>query len=351
MELTLQNVTSGHVGGDASELTVHFLRSCDGYTYGLCFKKHGNKTCETLWYGPKDVRGPISALVPPEGVYTTSVDRQWNTKAVIWKEKSLDHSLWSESAYMYTITTGQYIDYQKWIIEWAAAAGQYSIIEGGNTSREFMNASVEHFTDVGKPVFVLKQSVTTLELNYDSKEPVSVVDMNDALRWFKALRDSHSFSDRQRAGDVDAVIRFVTNGSLMYYREKVGGVTKIWKLTGARIRPYTIPLHYVESYPLHVPEVQLVQLPQSLPTPPAVPQVRLIHTPQAQAQAQAEQQPPTADPPRTSTEIAVVIVLVVVIIVIVIIVVMYMWHSGSTAPTSTVAVVPPQNTVVLAPSG
>lgn len=346
MELTLQNVTSGYGGGTVYELSVHFLRSCDGYTYGLCFKKANGNACETLWYGPRDVRGPISTLVPPASVYTSTVDRQWDTKAVMRKEKRLDHSIWSESAYMYTITSTQYIEYQKWAIEWATAAGQYSLIEGGNTSREFMTASVEHFSAVGKPVFVLKQSVTTLSLEYDSKEPVSVVDSNDAARWFKALHDSYQFSDVPRVGDVDAFTRFVTNGSLMYYREKVGGVTKMWKLTGARIRPHSAPLHHVESYPLQVAEAPLVELPQ--PLPPAIHPITAQQL--AQAACAASTDPSTPPPKRTTSDIVVIIVLVVVIIVIIIAVALYMWHSSSKTSTATPATAAPPNALFMSPT-
>lgn len=352
MELTLQNVTSGHSGGNVSELSVHFLRSCDGYMYGLCFKKPNGNACETLWYGPRDARGAISALVPPEKVYTPTVDRMWDTKSIVRKDKRLDYSLWSESAYMYTITSTQYIDYQKWAVEWAAAAGQYSVIEGGNTSREFMTASVEHFSAVGKPVFVLKQSVTTLSLEYDNKEPVSLMDSNDAAKWFNALHNSYLFSNVPRVGDVEAFVRFVTNGSLMYYREKVGGVTKMWKLTGARIRPHTAPLHHVESYPLQVEETLLVNLPPQLPP--------TVHPITAQQMAQAAVTQVSSDPvtppvtPPLSDNITLIIVLVVVIIVIIIVVALYMWHSNSTPPAETVITTQsmlPQNSIVMTPTG
>lgn len=323
MELTIQTAIPFR-GDPGAEVSVHFLRSKDGYMYGLCFKKQDTSMCEVLWYGPRDPRGAVSCLVPPESDYTQEVDRRWNTKAIIRKSRDIDHTAWSESAYMYTITSEQYGQYQKWLLEWTTAAGQYSLIEGGSTSRLFMTATMDYFAGKAVPVFVLKQCVTTLVLEYDSKEPVSVVDITDSAKWYKSLHNTHPLaSGGPIQGDVDAVIQFIRSTSIMYYREIVGGVTRRWKLTGVKVRQYTAPLHHVDNYP-DTTDVRLVQIPEEKPS--------VLHN--AYTVLADPCPPPTPTPPPlvpitdpNRSRTIVIVILVVLMVIIVIAIVVYIYHT------------------------
>lgn len=311
MELTLQNVTT-FSGGEGTEISVHFLRSWDTYTYGMCFKKTGTNTCEVLWYGPRDTRSAVSCLLPPSGMlYSQEVDRLWDTRAVVRKEKCLDHSLWSESAYMYTVTPGQYLSYQKWLVEWVSSACEYSLIEGGATSRVFMTASIDHFSQVGKPVHILKQCVVTLDLSYELKEPVSVVDMSEVSAWYRVAYDNLSGSVY-----VNDVVGYINGKCSMYYRERINGVTKLWKLQGVKIRPNSAPLHHVESYSLQVARVEIV--PQQILT--------------QDTNSLAPIAPPVVQPLPIAPDrrnLVIIIVLVVVMVIIIMLIVVYVWHSSS----------------------
>lgn len=336
MELTNHNVSS--LGG--SNIAVHFLRSKDNYVYGMCFKKSGTEAIEVLWYTTKDTRGPVSMFIPSNEYLKRTmapdvVNSTWDTKGTILKAKFLDHSLWAESTYVFKITSEEYRAYQEWLIIWIAAATQYSLFEGGRTSRIFMAASLKYFESITSALSLLTQEVTTLEIEFTSKETLSVIELHDAMKWFNDLHNSINMYDNS----IKSTILYINTSHTMYYREQLDGISKMWKLSGVNIRNVTKSLSSSESYPplvrQYVDEVQLIKLEDiTINTCPPV---------------LAPVLPPPALPLESSSKSSVVIIFLVVLIIIIILIVVFVWYlddkktatplamSSQIIPTTTVS--------------
>ena len=309
MELTSHNVSSLEGG----EIAVHFLKSKDGYTYGMCFKKVGTETVEVIWYTTVDPRGPVSVFLP----ISTMNDNAWDTRGVARKIGTLDHSLWSESTYVFGITSAKYIAYQEWLIGWMASATSYSLFDGGRTSRVFMAASLAYFELSERTLSLLGQEVTTISMTFVSKVSVSVVELHDVQVWYDTLRSS-SYS-------IEAIKRNINETKLMYYREKIDGMNKLWKLTGVVLLDVTEPLYSRKAVVL--PQVQLISLAD----------MTIKHTPPP---VTLQQLPPPPLPPRNDA--VTIIIFLIVLVAVIIIIVVFVWHINS---TPALAIAPAVNTL------
>ena len=239
MELTLHNIFP--LEGD--NIAVHFLTSKDGYLYGLAFKQ--SDVSEVLWYTSKDNRGPLSIFLPPricklEDNDISMLNKEWDTRGVILKQKHVDQTLWTQSTYVFTISSDIYLSYQQWLIEWISYGSKYSLFEIGNSSRVFMSNSLDYFRDRSTVLSLLNQEVTTLTLEYSHKDELSTIATHEAIEWFNILLNINTTN-------VKDVITIINESGTMYYREYVNNVQKYWKITGARIKDNTQQLSTTTS--------------------------------------------------------------------------------------------------------